>query len=141
MGMIEYIEPQVYKNINYVRDKKSDIYSLGVLFWEITSGHPPFFNRDGQSIVVLCHHIGGGHREEPIEGTPLEYQQLYKKCWDDDPGKRPDIDQVYDEIISQYKLDGAEDANHTNEQHLVIPNCDSLNYSKDYHISDSLTLE
>ena len=39
-----YIEPQCYKINNYVRDKKSDIYSLGVLLWEITSGCPPFPN-------------------------------------------------------------------------------------------------
>ncbi|PKY55929.1 hypothetical protein RhiirA4_475788 [Rhizophagus irregularis] len=63
MRMIEYIEPQR----NYKRDKKSDIYSLGVLFWEITSGRPPFFKK-----------------EEPIEGTLLEYSQLYQKCWDRD---------------------------------------------------------
>ena len=35
-GMPAYIEPQCYRNEKYVRDKKSDIYSLSVLFWEIT---------------------------------------------------------------------------------------------------------
>ncbi|CAB4373877.1 unnamed protein product [Rhizophagus irregularis] len=39
-------------------------------------------------------------REDPIVGTPLEYQQLYQKCWDGDPEKRPDINQVYNEILS-----------------------------------------
>ncbi|CAB5364804.1 unnamed protein product [Rhizophagus irregularis] len=38
-------------------------------------------------------------REDPIEGTPLEYQLLYQECWDDDPAKRPNIDQVYKEIF------------------------------------------
>ncbi|GBC01762.1 hypothetical protein RclHR1_04320003 [Rhizophagus clarus] len=74
----------------------------GVLFWEITSGRPPFSNRDDQSIFALCHHICSGHREEPIEGTPLKYQQLYQKCWDGDPESRPDVNQVYDEILSQF---------------------------------------
>ncbi|GBB83401.1 hypothetical protein RclHR1_10120001 [Rhizophagus clarus] len=47
---------------------------------------------------------------EPVEGTPSEYQQLYQKCWDDDPKKRPDIDQVYKEISRQCN------SNCTNEQ-------------------------
>ncbi|CAB5382525.1 unnamed protein product [Rhizophagus irregularis] len=30
-----------------------------------------------------------------------EYNRLYQKCWDGDPEKRPNVDQVYDEILSQ----------------------------------------
>ncbi|CAB4416074.1 unnamed protein product [Rhizophagus irregularis] len=41
-GMPAYVEPQCYKTDNYVRNKKSDVYSLGVLLWEISSGYPPF---------------------------------------------------------------------------------------------------
>ncbi|POG60496.1 kinase-like domain-containing protein [Rhizophagus irregularis DAOM 181602=DAOM 197198] len=123
-GMVEYIEPQCYRSVNYIRDKRSDIYSLGVLFWEITSGRPPFFNRDDPNSFALCHHIGIGHREDPIEGTPLEYQQLYQKCWDGNPELRPDIDQVYEEILSQFN---ANDTNHTDKQHLVTPH--DNNYS------------
>ena len=52
-GMPEYIEPQCCINKNYVRDKSSDVYSLGVLLWEITSGYPPFSKNihDTYSIV------------------------------------------------------------------------------------------
>jgi serine/threonine protein kinase len=106
MGFIEYIDPQCFKEKKYVRRKESDIYSLGVLFWEITSGHPPFFNWGEQSIVALCHHIGSGHRENPIEDTPLEYQQLYQKCWDNNPESRPDIDQVYEVLKSLLNVYG-----------------------------------
>src|ERR1700734_2513916 len=120
MGMIEYIEPQCFKDRKYVRREKSDIYSLGVLLWEITSGRPPFFDPESQSINAwLCQYIGEGHREEPIPGTPLEYQKLYQKCWDGDPEKRPDINQVYDKISSI----SAKYINH-NEQHSVT-SCDS----------------
>ncbi|RGB42390.1 hypothetical protein C1646_751042 [Rhizophagus diaphanus] len=30
----------------------------------------------------VCRRICGGYREEPVEGTLLEYSQLYQKCWD-----------------------------------------------------------
>ncbi|RIA88988.1 kinase-like domain-containing protein [Glomus cerebriforme] len=104
LGMIEYMEPQCYKTATKFRkDKKSDIYSLGVLLWEITSGRPPFSNYHRDEIYALgmkiCFH---NLRETPIEDTPLEYQQLYQKCWDDDPKLRPDIEEVH-RILNQLK--------------------------------------
>ena len=84
-GVIPYMDPKIFnikETESYNLTKKSDIYSLGVLLWEITSGHPPFENI---SRFALGHEISNGLREEPIEGTPLEYQQLYQKCWEQDP--------------------------------------------------------
>jgi hypothetical protein len=102
MGMIEYMEPQCFKNIKYKKDKESDIYSLGVLLWEISSGHPPFLN---YSRDALSYHIGHENlRENPIDGTPQVYQQLYQKCWDVEPNSRPDIGKVY-ETLSQLKTE------------------------------------
>src|SRR6266498_4110001 len=99
-GMVAYIEPQCFiKNCNYVRDEKSDIYALGVLFWEITSGRPPFTEINQELINI---HISEGNREKPVEDTPLEYQQLYEKCWDTEPNLRPDIEEVY-EILTKIK--------------------------------------
>ena len=118
VGMIEYIEPQFYRNKNYIRDEKSDIYSLGVLLWEITSGRPPFHDVDH---VLLPIHIINDKREDPIVGTPLEYQQLYQKCWDGDPKKRPDINHVFNEILNQ------SNANDTNEQCEVASNNNNSN--------------
>uniref|UniRef100_U9TET9 Protein kinase domain-containing protein n=1 Tax=Rhizophagus irregularis (strain DAOM 181602 / DAOM 197198 / MUCL 43194) TaxID=747089 RepID=U9TET9_RHIID len=106
IGIIEYVEPQCLKSVRnahsfYKKDQRSDIYSLGVLLWEITSGRPPFHNTEERD--WLGYHIYHSDlRENPIEDTPLEYSRLYQKCWDGDPEKRPDIDQVYDDIFSQF---------------------------------------
>ena len=35
-----------------------------------------------------------GKREKPVPGTPEAYTRLYSDCWDDDPLKRPKIDDV-----------------------------------------------
>ncbi len=41
-GMPVFIDPKCFIDKNYHRDKKSDIFSLGILFWEISKGYPPF---------------------------------------------------------------------------------------------------
>ncbi|CAG8499850.1 16694_t:CDS:2 [Acaulospora colombiana] len=39
-----------------------------------------------------------GYREVPVEGTPEEYIQLYTRCWDMNPEKRPVIQEVFDTL-------------------------------------------
>ncbi|RIA88333.1 kinase-like domain-containing protein [Glomus cerebriforme] len=87
-GMVPYIDPQCYKVDKYVRDKKSDIYSLGVLLWEIASGYPPFLDI---SYFAVIRKISDGDREQLIEDAPLEYTNLYQKCWDENPNLRPNL--------------------------------------------------
>ncbi|CAB4474806.1 unnamed protein product [Rhizophagus irregularis] len=94
-GMPAYVEPQCYKTDNYVRNKKSDVYSLGVLLWEISSGYPPFSTIP---IQILGYKIAMGYREQPIIDTPSSYVDLYQKCWDDNPDLRPTIDDVFDKL-------------------------------------------
>jgi hypothetical protein len=94
-GMPAYIDPQCFKKDSYIRDKKSDIYSLGVLLWEITSGYPPFPEIQMQTLGFK---IAMGLRENPIDGTPPNYVNLYQKCWDDDPSLRPTIGDVFNAL-------------------------------------------
>ncbi|KAG9299489.1 hypothetical protein G9A89_000275 [Geosiphon pyriformis] len=90
-SQLAYVDPKCFKNPNYIRSEKSDIYALGVLLWELTSGHPPF-KYNGK--FTLISQIAAGKRESPIENTPTEYIKLYKECWDGLPENRPKIDQV-----------------------------------------------
>jgi serine/threonine protein kinase len=101
LGMPAYIEPQCFKNNNHKRNEKSDIYGLGVLFWEISSGKPPFSEI---SVYKISLDIVNGIRETPIDNTPIEYQQLYEKCWKEDPNQRPDIGEIHRILVQLNKL-------------------------------------
>ncbi|CAG8697931.1 44689_t:CDS:2 [Gigaspora margarita] len=79
----------------YERDPKSDIYSLGVLYWELTTGRPPFQNASANQTII---------KRSPNPSTPDEYVNLYKRCWDSSPKNRPQINE-FDDIVSKIKSD------------------------------------
>ena len=107
-GMISYIDPKLLEDYSYQYNKKSDIYSLGVLMWELSSGKPPFI---GENDNILRHRLIGGLREEPVSDTPIEYCELYKSCWDGDPNVRPSIDQVFIKLEKMLNLENLDDSN------------------------------
>ena len=99
--MPAYLEPQCIINNNYKQNEKSDIYSLGVLFWEISSGKPPFHEVAEFKIIV---DIDKGKRETPVNNTPFKYQELYEMCWEEEPDQRPDIGEIQRRLIQLNKL-------------------------------------
>ncbi|KAF9409470.1 Nuclear receptor sub 2 group C member 2 [Podila epigama] len=77
-----------------------DIYSLGIVFWEISSGRPPFddlFTPEtiaNGSIMSLAQNIISGRRERPVEGTDPVFEDIYTRCWHPNPQERPTLDWV-----------------------------------------------
>ncbi|RGB34279.1 kinase-like domain-containing protein, partial [Rhizophagus diaphanus] len=95
-GVVAYMEPKCLTDPNFPYTKSSDIYSFGVLMWEISSGYPPF--KDNDNIVALAISINTGVREVTVSGTPEEYEKLYKNCWKQEPGQRPTIIEILDKF-------------------------------------------
>ncbi|CAB5356950.1 unnamed protein product [Rhizophagus irregularis] len=95
-GVVAYMEPKRFVDPNFPYIKSSDIYSFGVLMWEISSGYPPF--KDNDNKVALAVSISNGAREVTILGTPKEYEKLYKNCWNQEPEQRSTINEILDEF-------------------------------------------
>ncbi|RIB24829.1 kinase-like domain-containing protein [Gigaspora rosea] len=96
-GLPAYVEPRcyLYPDEKIKRDEKSDIYSLGVVFWELTSGTPPFSDSSKHAIIIK---ISQEKREKIIPGTPIDYAKLYMRCWDSEPEKRPTSEEILTEL-------------------------------------------
>ncbi|GBB93164.1 hypothetical protein RclHR1_02120016 [Rhizophagus clarus] len=103
-GVIPYVDPKLFiKHRNddnqmqsYSLDEKSDVYSIGILLWEISSGEPPFFNESYDQCLAI--QILQGLREKPIPDTPEDYVNIYTGCWNGEPDNRPNIKQVVTEL-------------------------------------------
>jgi serine/threonine protein kinase len=98
-GIIAYVDPKRLSDLNFLHTKASDIYSFGVIMWEISSGYPPFKSSISDSEkAALCISIRNGKRENPIPDTPKEYEELYKNCWKQEPNQRPIMSKILEEF-------------------------------------------
>ncbi|CAI2172547.1 14807_t:CDS:2 [Funneliformis geosporum] len=119
--ILPYIDPKCLdNNVGYIFDKKSDVYSVGILMWQISSGYQPFkgvnYNDD------FFFHILNGKREKIIDRTPPEYSDLYQECWKYETDERPNMQKVVSTIKTIISLDHGEmdNANIIEEIELLI---------------------
>jgi hypothetical protein len=73
------MDPNVlgFERVSYNLTKKYDIYSLGVLFWFLTSRKSPF-DFETRNIEIIIVEILNGVREKPVPGTNSEFVKLYQ---------------------------------------------------------------
>ncbi|RHZ89103.1 hypothetical protein Glove_19g82 [Diversispora epigaea] len=71
--------------------KKSDIYNMGILMWEVITGETPY---DCEHDLDLTLDIVNGRRPKNYEDIPREYATLIKQCWDAIPKNRPDLNAI-----------------------------------------------
>jgi serine/threonine protein kinase len=70
------MDPKMFIINNSKKNEESDVYSVGVLLWEITSGQPPFYGKsyDDNLIKEILQDL----REISIPDTPIDYIKLYE---------------------------------------------------------------
>ena len=84
-GVISYMAPEILQRKEYTI--ASDIYSFGMIMWELITGRMPFWdqNNDIELIIKICKNF----RPPIIKNTPKGYIELMQECWNSDPNKRP----------------------------------------------------
>ena len=117
-GTIPYASPEILEGDLRLLTEKADIYSFGILIWEVFTERLPFENRDSdidlsndilQGIVHPLYEIdinGVVKKFEYLLGTPEEIDVLVNKCLSKDPKDRPTISEVLLEIKNIQKKHG-----------------------------------
>ncbi|CAB4420349.1 unnamed protein product [Rhizophagus irregularis] len=90
-GIIPYVAPEVLQGHKYT--KASDIYSYGMIMWELMTGRRPFWDRnhDTDLIIEIC----DGLRPPIVTNAPEGYIELMQSCWHPDPNKRPNAEDLF----------------------------------------------
>lgn len=101
-GTPRYMAPEVLRY--EMNDSKADIYSFGIVLWEIWFGQEAFACVDLRNLQHFIDLVSEGLRPEGKESkkTPCQWKGLMEKCWDGDPGKRPTAGECKEIITKLY---------------------------------------
>jgi serine/threonine protein kinase len=71
--------------------KPADVYSFGMMCWQIFSGKEPFHGKAAHTIISLhIRALSGGKVKRPsLKNIPSEVKPFIEACWSQDPQNRP----------------------------------------------------
>ncbi|XP_075228054.1 mitogen-activated protein kinase kinase kinase 7-like isoform X2 [Lycorma delicatula] len=90
-GSAAWMAPEVFEDTKYT--EKCDVFSWGIILWEVLSRRKPFQDIGGSAFCILWA-VHSGRRPPLIEGCPKPIEKLYTRCWDQNPGNRPSMEEV-----------------------------------------------
>ncbi|RWS12919.1 mitogen-activated protein kinase kinase kinase 7-like protein [Dinothrombium tinctorium] len=92
-GTVAWMAPEVFESRNYT--EKCDVYSWGVILWQVLSRQIPYENMTSYQIMWAVH---VGQRPPLLKNCPKPIELLITRCWDKDPKMRPSIAEVVDKM-------------------------------------------
>ena len=95
LGTVPWKAPELF--IGGKHTTSSDVYSLGIVLWEISSCKLPFLDKEDEFHIVA--HVSSGKRL-PLDNndTPSYYNDIIEKCWAQNESDRPTASQVVDDL-------------------------------------------
>ncbi|KAK1357832.1 Serine/threonine-protein kinase HT1 [Heracleum sosnowskyi] len=89
-GTYRWMAPEMIKG--KAQTKKVDVYSFGIVLWELLTALTPFDNMTPeQAAFAVCQK----NARPPLPSTcPVAFHYLINQCWASDPRKRPDFSKI-----------------------------------------------
>ncbi|XP_030745564.1 mitogen-activated protein kinase kinase kinase 11-like isoform X3 [Sitophilus oryzae] len=103
-GTYAWMAPEVIKHSTF--SKASDVWSYGVLLWELLTGEVPY---KGIDTLAVAYGVAVNKLTLPIPSTCHQpWKDLMERCWASDPHDRPpferilqDLDDIYNSPFTQ----------------------------------------
>ncbi|XP_062133147.1 dual specificity protein kinase pyk3-like isoform X3 [Drosophila sulfurigaster albostrigata] len=114
VGNLIYMAPEIMKDMQYT--KKCDIYSFGIILWEVMSRKKPFYHLElSEEVAIPFFAATKGARPhlDDIRNIP-EYEQIIELivlCWNGDAEKRPTMQEIISNISNLYPIMDVEEPN------------------------------
>src|SRR6266545_379738 len=85
-GTPSYLSPEQAQGMPL--DRRSDVYSLGVILYEMLSGQPPFQGASPAHVVVLLLQEEAARLRKIAPTVPPDLETIVMKCLEKDPARR-----------------------------------------------------
>ncbi|XP_064429526.1 megakaryocyte-associated tyrosine-protein kinase isoform X4 [Mirounga angustirostris] len=100
---VKWTAPEALKHGKF--SSKSDVWSFGVLLWEVFSyGRAPY---PKMSLKEVSEAVEKGYRMEPPEGCPAPIHALMGSCWEAEPARRPPFRKLAEKLARELRSAGA----------------------------------
>ena len=109
-GTMQWTAPELMKSqarvaFHTLHDVLSvDVYSFGIVMWELLTRKPPFESESAKSPWSVRDAVLAGRRPPIPDGHNEQYCNLMKRCWSQNPKKRPLFGDVVSMIIAIQKV-------------------------------------
>ncbi|XP_048342652.1 mitogen-activated protein kinase kinase kinase 9 isoform X2 [Sphaerodactylus townsendi] len=95
-GTYAWMAPEVIRSSMF--SKGSDVWSYGVLLWELLTGEVPFRGIDG---LAVAYGVAMNKLALPIPSTcPEPFARLMEDCWNTDPHSRPSFASILNQLTN-----------------------------------------
>jgi mitogen-activated protein kinase kinase kinase 9 len=94
-GTFQWMAPEVIKKNSYT--EKADIFSFGIILWELWVQEPPYKNIDRFEVAKSVATIKN-YRPPLVDVIPESIKALISACWDYNPDNRPTFEMIIDFI-------------------------------------------
>ncbi|XP_061693173.1 mitogen-activated protein kinase kinase kinase 21 isoform X1 [Syngnathoides biaculeatus] len=93
-GTYSWMAPEVIRLSLF--SKGSDVWSYGILLWELLTGEVPYRGIDG---LAVAYGVAVNKLTLPIPSTcPEPFARLMEECWDQDPHVRPSFSCILEQL-------------------------------------------
>ncbi|KAK9058916.1 hypothetical protein SSX86_023764 [Deinandra increscens subsp. villosa] len=89
-GTAQWMAPEVLRDEQV--DEKSDVYSYGVVLWEITTGKIPWENLNSKQVIGAVGFMN--QRLEIPNDVDPQWASLIESCWTSEPRSRPTFEEI-----------------------------------------------
>lgn len=107
-GSLRYMAPEVALRQAY--NEKADVFSFGILLWQMASDRVPFPDKTRDSFVQTVSIEGERPELDPL--WPLPFQELLTNCWAKQASDRPTFKDIVHELRGMLAMDRTKSSQH-----------------------------
>ncbi|CAI5534163.1 unnamed protein product [Closterium sp. Naga37s-1] len=96
VGTYRWMAPEAFGTSPWPVTHKADVYSFGIVLWEVLTGGVPFADYSPLQAAVAV--ALNGARPTIPESLPESLRSLIQRCWDKTPKERPEFSEILTEL-------------------------------------------